>query len=650
MPGGPGPFLATANLLTSRRQPEVRRVEFVVLDVGSGKRLFTRAPARRPNNRVALTLTGDGKRLLIWQKDPTTTGTVVVWDVDTGKSVTTLTGDVILGVSHDGRRAATFLASGMLKIWDVPTGRVLCERKVEPAWPSLGPAPASLTFSPDGNRFAYALTKIHVVDVASGKDLWTRPVHQIRNAFFFQVATLVFSPDGRRLAVDSIPALNAPRELLIVDAATGVKQVRLEEGDRFAGAVVFSPDGSRIATAGREHVKLWDAVSGEELLTFLTLTKTPAVDHWQFRFSDDGRQLIGLRVAGYPPTATSAVRFTWDAAPLPPVAAAPPRQRDAAPTTAFGHHALGLALLDKRQRSEAVGAFRKAIALDPRFAPAYLQLGRALSAGRDYDEAVAAYRRLLERMPEHATANHDLGWTLMRLGRFDEAIAAYRRTIELDPTHRRAVANLRDAYIGQGNFAEAYKTAQRALQLFNKQEADWASVYVRAELCRRLVALAPRWPALVAGTQAPADNRERLDVARACQYQQRHVLASRLFTEAFAAEPAVADQLPTWDRYNAACCAALAGAGRGVDAGPLDDAGRARLRADALAWLRADLDQWRKRFQAEGALPAIRSALEHWQRDRDLADVRDTDALARLPAGELEAWRALWADVAALLK
>jgi hypothetical protein len=39
-----------------------------------------------------------------------------------------------------------------------------------------------------------------------------------------------------------------------------------------------------------------------------------------------------------------------------------------------------------------------------------------------------------------------------------------------------------------------------------------------------------------------------------------------------------------------------------------------------------------------------------WQEKRDLAGVRDKDALAKLPAEERAAWEKLWADVAAVLK
>jgi hypothetical protein len=42
--------------------------------------------------------------------------------------------------------------------------------------------------------------------------------------------------------------------------------------------------------------------------------------------------------------------------------------------------------------------------------------------------------------------------------------------------------------------------------------------------------------------------------------------------------------------------------------------------------------------------------LRHWQRDADLAGVRDKEALAGLPADERAQWDKLWAEVADLLR
>jgi hypothetical protein len=76
------------------------------------------------------------------------------------------------------------------------------------------------------------------------------------------------------------------------------------------------------------------------------------------------------------------------------------------------------------------------------------------------------------------------------------------------------------------------------------------------------------------------------------------------------------------------------------------------FRRQALAWLRADLAFYTK--EAERADPAVkqtvRQRLEHWQKDADLAGLRDTGALAKLPEAEREAWRSVWADVQALLR
>ena len=114
----------------------------------------------------------------------------------------------------------------------------------------------------------------------------------------------------------------------------------------------------------------------------------------------------------------------------------------------------------------------------------------------------------------------------------------------------------------------------------------------------------------------------------------------------------MADDLGAANRYDAACHAAVAAVGKGVDAGHLDDTAKARLRKQALDWLRADLALWTK--QLEGGRSADRAALlrmmRHWQRDTDLAGIRDSASLAKLPAEERTACERLWADVAALLK
>jgi tetratricopeptide (TPR) repeat protein len=98
-------------------------------------------------------------------------------------------------------------------------------------------------------------------------------------------------------------------------------------------------------------------------------------------------------------------------------------------------------------------------------------------------------------------------------------------------------------------------------------------------------------------------------------------------------------------RYNAACCATLAGAGSGQDAPPPAD--RVVFRQQALGWLRAELDSYQKAVDSDPAAArgASHAALKHWLADPDLASVRDPAAVGMLTQTERDAWEKLWADV-----
>jgi hypothetical protein len=82
-----------------------------------------------------------------------------------------------------------------------------------------------------------------------------------------------------------------------------------------------------------------------------------------------------------------------------------------------------------------------------------------------------------------------------------------------------------------------------------------------------------------------------------------------------------------------------------------DAKGRARLRRQALDWLRADLGAWGQRLEKEPdkARPAVSQQMKHWLADPDFAGVRGPEALAKLPEGERPDWQKLWADVEATL-
>jgi tetratricopeptide (TPR) repeat protein len=319
-----------------------------------------------------------------------------------------------------------------------------------------------------------------------------------------------------------------------------------------------------------------------------------------------------------------------------------------APKYASAHANLGTALKDKGQVDGAIASLKKAIALDPKFAKAHVSLGAIFcDVKRDYDGAIAMFRKAIEIDHKDAQAHYNLGNALYDKGRVDEAIACYRKAIEVDAKFAEVHCNLGHAFRNQGRFAESLAALQRGDELGSKRPG-WP--YPSAEWVRqakRLAALEGKLPAFLKGERKLTDTAERVGLAGVCQAKKLHHAATRLYADAFAADAKLVEEDTTGLRYKAACQAALAGAGKGEDAGKLDDQERARLRKQALDWLRADLA-----LLAAGEVGRRRVAriLGHWQQDGELASLRDATALQKLPAEERAAFRQLWADVAVLLK
>ncbi len=149
----------------------------------------------------------------------------------------------------------------------------------------------------------------------------------------------------------------------------------------------------------------------------------------------------------------------------------------------------------------------------------------------------------------------------------------------------------------------------------------------------------------------PEDTAECLSFGDVCRYKERYASAARFYADAVAASPRPADGLPRSHRYHAACVAVRAAAGEGLDADKLDAQQRARLRQQALDWLRSELKALEQSLEKNEKQfrPAPQRTLPQWQGNPDLASVRDEPALAKLSESERQVWRQFWKDVEALL-
>jgi serine/threonine-protein kinase len=267
-----------------------------------------------------------------------------------------------------------------------------------------------------------------------------------------------------------------------------------------------------------------------------------------------------------------------------------------------------------------------------------------------FDHAVATGRS----KPDWAYPHFLLakGLATYRAGRLDRAIAELQGEAFLVPGPCPRIV-LAMAQQRQGGKEEARHTLAEAVVTFDWSAANadnpaaWMSQILRREAERMIL---PNLPAFLDGKHQPQDNDERLALLGVCQFTNRTRAMARLYAEAFAADPALADKLGAGLRYNAARAAVLAGCGHGVDATGLDEEEKARLRERARQWLRADLTAHARSIDGGPiATRAVRLALARWRNEPDLACLREPGEMDKLPADEKKEWLALWAEVAAIL-
>jgi serine/threonine protein kinase/tetratricopeptide (TPR) repeat protein len=318
------------------------------------------------------------------------------------------------------------------------------------------------------------------------------------------------------------------------------------------------------------------------------------------------------------------------------------------PKYANAHHNLGTALSAKGQLDAAIAEFREAIRLKKDHAVAHYGLGTALADKGQLDDAITEFREAIRLKKDYPEAHHGLGRALMDKGQLDAAIAEFREAIRLKKDSPHAHCNLGFALRRQGEFRMALEEMRRGHELGSKDprwpypSAQWV------QQCEREVELDPRLPDFLAGKATPASPDEGIALAELCVNKELNRAAVRFFKEAFAAQPKLADDLDAGHRYNAACAAALAGCGKGKDTDKLDGQARARLRRQALDWLRSDLEACRQRLDKgpDSARSVVVKKIQLWLIDADLGGVRGPEALARLPDSERQPWQELWGRVA----
>jgi hypothetical protein len=234
----------------------------------------------------------------------------------------------------------------------------------------------------------------------------------------------------------------------------------------------------------------------------------------------------------------------------------------------------------------------------------------------------------------------------MRLHKLEEA------SVELDEAARRypnsarvwlQIARLKIALHDAPAAMDSLERAEKHAKAGSPEIGAIAKERARVELVGRL-------PDLLGGKRLFRDNTERLEVAKLCGEAGLAAAGARLYAEAIAAEPTIVEDRVIRPRCYGAFLAAWAGCEPTRDDPPPNESERARLRRQALDWLRGEMVTWIPMLESgrpTGDRRDAAAALRGWMNTHELAGVRDTEALAALREDERNAWQALWDEAAA---
>ncbi len=212
-----------------------------------------------------------------------------------------------------------------------------------------------------------------------------------------------------------------------------------------------------------------------------------SIDLFQQAIAKDGRYALaqaGLADA-YAQLADYSVLPSSEVMPRAKQAALEALKLDA--TLAEAHASLGWAkLVHDWAWADAEAELKRAMELNPNYAPAHHWYAEYLLVAGQMEPALAAARRAVELEPVSLPFNRELARTLLFAGNADAAVEQARKTIALDQNFAGAHFALGRAYLEKGAAGEALAEFQKALDLSEGNSNELAALgYAYAVTGRR---------------------------------------------------------------------------------------------------------------------------------------------------------------------
>jgi DNA-binding SARP family transcriptional activator/TolB-like protein/Flp pilus assembly protein TadD len=149
------------------------------------------------------------------------------------------------------------------------------------------------------------------------------------------------------------------------------------------------------------------------------------------------------------------------------------------PNYAPAHQWYGQLLTYQKKFDAGLAELRRAQQLDPLSPVITLNLGLPPYFSRDYDAALAQFRRAFEFQPDFPFAHFFIGWALEQKRQLPEALAEFQKAVAIDPTPSAW------AYLGHGQAASGSRKAaeETLLKLQDLSRQRYVSPYYLAIVC-----------------------------------------------------------------------------------------------------------------------------------------------------------------------
>ncbi|MGH9837290.1 MAG: FG-GAP-like repeat-containing protein [Blastocatellia bacterium] len=151
-----------------------------------------------------------------------------------------------------------------------------------------------------------------------------------------------------------------------------------------------------------------------------------------------------------------------------------------APESLHAHYVLANALRNEKLYDEAIAAFNKVLAADPRDPASNIQVGQIHAQKQQYDRAIAAFRRALDAEPYNSTAAYSLAQALNRSGNQAEGAKMLQRFQQLRASGYATSLGL--TYGEKGRYAEAVVSTGAEADLVSTEAAKLNFVVADAGL------------------------------------------------------------------------------------------------------------------------------------------------------------------------